>query len=449
MDAGGLDDNNSRHRLRHRRGPGPAPLLLVCASCVAKDTEIKTVKANLAAAIAAKDMKLAEAAADVISKDAAIAAKDLEIAALKRTITTKDTAMTALERESAIMKTKLTDTATETRAALAAKDVQIATHVARSAEVAIYEPLDAWVTVPGPDPATDITWGALKGAFHCRVCQVAWPPRGVPSPSQVDIMAALSLAGWRGRNGIPQPVDDRFTTIDRVEILDNPGTARRFALAHHSMATKRDGLAMLQAKYVTAPVPPAPMSPRSHRCKAVLDQLLEIIARVKCADHFSPIVPMFHGVKSMAVAKSVAVHGTLNFTDPDSVDPGYFGNGVYLTDCLPYAQSYADGSYVTVQPNVKSARPLPNAPYGDNGTYAVVLCMVCVGLVYPVTADDSRAGQPSRFYNKPLEHLVDSHFIPVSKAGNWFIADPKAADAYELVVRESHAVHPVAILWVK
>ena len=50
---------------------------------------------------------------------------------------TKDTAMTALERESAIMKTKLTDTATETRAALAAKDVQIATHVARSAEVAI------------------------------------------------------------------------------------------------------------------------------------------------------------------------------------------------------------------------------------------------------------------------------------------------------------------------
>ena len=62
-------------------------------------------------------MKLAEAAADVISKDAAIAAKDLEIAALKRTMATKDTAMTALERESAIMKTKLTDTATETRAA--------------------------------------------------------------------------------------------------------------------------------------------------------------------------------------------------------------------------------------------------------------------------------------------------------------------------------------------
>ena len=155
---------------------------------------------------------------------------------MKRTLATKDTAMTALERESDIMKTKLTDTATETRAALTAKDLQIAAHVARSAEVAIYEPLEAWVTVPGPDPATDITWGALKGAFHCRVCQVAWPPRGVPSPSQVDIMAALSLAGWRGRNGIPQPVDDRFTTIDHVEILDNPGTARRFALAHHSMA---------------------------------------------------------------------------------------------------------------------------------------------------------------------------------------------------------------------
>ena len=146
------------------------------------------------------------------------------------------------------------------------------------------------------------------------------------------------------------------------------------------------------------------------------------------------------------MAKSVAVHGTLNFTDPNSVDPGYYGNGVYLTDCLPYAQSYADGSFVTVQPGVKSARP---PGYGDNGTYAVVLCMVCVGLVFPVTADDSLPGQPSRFYNKPLEHLVDSHIVPVSKAANWCIADPKAADAYELVVRESHAVLPVAIIWVK
>ena len=78
-------------------GPGPAPLLLVCASCVAKDTEIVAITKNLAAAaaaIATKDTEvfllraeitknLAAAAASIAAKDAAIATLQADVATLR------------------------------------------------------------------------------------------------------------------------------------------------------------------------------------------------------------------------------------------------------------------------------------------------------------------------------------------------------------------------------
>ena len=103
-----------------------APLpLVVCAPCAAKSTEIATLKKNLADAAATLALT--------------ITAKDKEIA-------------------------KLQATATATDAEIVLKDKQIAAHVARSAAVAVYEPLDPRVSAR-PRPVNRRHVGRLEGCL--------------------------------------------------------------------------------------------------------------------------------------------------------------------------------------------------------------------------------------------------------------------------------------------
>lgn len=268
---------------------------------------------------------------------------------------------------------------------------------------------------------------------------IKWPPKTANYKRLLDILQGAAFSSGATRNAYD------LSKIVKVDMLDNPNMMRRFALACHLMSSSRSGIPQKQKEYGAG----SEATPHRVAILAHLEKLIKLGA--EHAGSMCPILPMFHGVRSNMVLESIEVNGGINMTDPTSVDPGYFGNGLYLTDCLEYAQGYADGTYTTKTP-----------PYGPQGSHAVLFCAVAAGLVYPMTADkDDDPGnptavpplppRPSRYYGKPLAAAVDSHLIPVAQHAHNFakIADPHTAHAYELVVRESSAVLPVAVLWVK
>eukprot|EP00906_Rhabdomonas_costata_P011692 RCo016651 len=126
-------------------------------------------------------------------------------------------------------------------------------------------------------------------------------------------------------------------------------------------------------------------------------------------------------------------------------DEGYFGYGCYTTPSLEYAAMYASGELGEIGPRPKNAE----------GCWPVILFAAAVGLAYPVTrarayADPRDMYGFSKFFGKPLFNgAVDTHVAGVATRYAFQVAPVEEVEYLEIVSAETHALHPLAVLWVR
>ncbi len=163
------------------------------------------------------------------------------------------------------------------------------------------------------------------------------------------------------------------------------------------------------------------------------------------------VVYAFHGC-SPDVAMAIARTGA---ADLRGTDGGYFGAGIYTALQAQYAAGYASG-LLTGQP--VSATP--------DGCYALLLCLVAVGNVYPVTRQhDYPAGSRVSVFHcsypegsaitsqfdrkdKALKAGFDGHIVAISEKRNYEAAMPGDHAVWdELVVAQERQILPLAIVY--
>jgi len=152
----------------------------------------------------------------------------------------------------------------------------------------------------------------------------------------------------------------------------------------------------------------------------------------------------FHGCKP-EVAMAIARTGAANLRGTDG---GYFGAGIYTTLQAQYAAGYATG--------LVPGQFVESTP---EGCYAVVLCLVAVGNVYPITRhnDYPPDSDVSVFHcnfpdgrrkDKALKQGRDAHVVTISESSGYQVARTGDHGVWdELVLDQECKLLPLAIVY--
>lgn len=158
--------------------------------------------------------------------------------------------------------------------------------------------------------------------------------------------------------------------------------------------------------------------------RAKLEEQLDAGHRIL---HASGILPVIQGTRENA-AHRIAQNG---FGTLSSLDPGWYGQGIYFTRKLQYARVYS-----------KPTR---------EKTLVFVISLAAPGNSLPVTASPNSGAHS--FKGKPLQHGYQSHFTFVNKQGEGQFGyplrtAPTRLSFDELVVFEPAQVLPVFVIYV-
>lgn len=152
------------------------------------------------------------------------------------------------------------------------------------------------------------------------------------------------------------------------------------------------------------------------------------------------VVWAWHGC-SVDNAYKLAATG---FANLGTTDPGYIGSGRYVTTDAEYACMYAS-DYPNLQPK------------NSQGHWCVLLCLVVIGVTYPVTptnddftrlAPDGTVIKPGdcRFFGQSIEWQYDSNIARVG-GPNYLVSSVASGQYNEIVVDQDAQILPVAIAW--
>jgi len=149
-------------------------------------------------------------------------------------------------------------------------------------------------------------------------------------------VAVLSRGGWR-TGARASNLDESKLEVTQIEALSTPDLSQLFrsVQAHIQSLRTSDALRILRETFMDRPG-----SKKRSEVLNVLDQLSGNV------DDRVNTCLLFHGC-SIDVSKSIACRGMVNLTSNLGTSPdfGFFGHGVYTTDCLPYAVGYSMGLY--------------------------------------------------------------------------------------------------------
>mmetsp|Transcript_30339 Transcript_30339/g.61080 ORF Transcript_30339/g.61080 Transcript_30339/m.61080 type:complete len:505 (+) Transcript_30339:3-1517(+) len=131
------------------------------------------------------------------------------------------------------------------------------------------------------------------------------------------------------------------------------------------------------------------------------------------------VYTVFHCCKDKATALTICSSG---FAQLSTLDPGWYGQGLYFSFELDYATTYAKGE-----------------------AKCVLVCEVAVGNIYPVTEHHERT---SSLMGRPPVPKYDAHLVLVKRDGTVCRDEPggHAMSVTELVLFESSAIFPRCIL---